>query len=255
MSAGAAPFLVRKRKFVVRAKPSSGSASSSPGDLPSRAEVNLPELFAHPEMHARSDDRPATTEGAASEVRPNDEIQATPEKTASQKFEAELTSHNIPAVAGSEREDNTTPFVEKATIINPEDHANLVDKSHSGAFTDSDVADIEKKLRRMLQFHGPCDLGELLKALSPSQAQDVLQEYGTLTAFIEQLPGFILVHEDRYTFVCYDEPDDEEHECGRSSILQDEGDAGACSTASDNGGRHHTVSGGLRTSACAFELI
>ncbi|KAL1466232.1 hypothetical protein MTO96_026804 [Rhipicephalus appendiculatus] len=184
MSTGAPSFRARKRKFVVRAKPSSGSASSSPGDLPSRTEW--------------------------------------------QKVNGKTTPR---------------PFVEEATIINSEDDATLVDKPHSSAFADSDVGDIEKKLRRMLQVHGPCDLGELLKALSPSQAQDVLQEYETLTAFIEQLPGFVIVHEDLYTFVYYEEPEGDEYDCGGSSTLQDEADAGASSTASDNGGHQHIVPG------------
>ncbi|KAL1466234.1 hypothetical protein MTO96_026806 [Rhipicephalus appendiculatus] len=221
MSTGVAPFRARKRKFVVRAKPSSGSGKQQSW----RPAVSYG----------------ATTEGAASELRSNDEIQATPKKTASHKSEAELTSHSIPAVAESEREDNTRPFVEEATIINSEYDATLVDKSHSSAFTDSDVADIEKTLRRMLQVHGPCHLGELLKVLSPSQAQEALHEYGTLTAFIEQLQGFIIVHEDPYTFVYYEEPDGDDYDCGVSSNLQDEADAGASSTASDNVDRQHMV--------------
>ncbi|KAH7961612.1 hypothetical protein HPB52_010848 [Rhipicephalus sanguineus] len=231
-----------KRKFVVRAKPSSDSTNSGFGYLPSRVEVNLPELFAHPEMHTRSDDPAGTTEEAASALGSNDEIQANLERTLSRKFEAELTSHSIPTVEESEREDSARPFVEDATILNAKEDATVVEKSHPRALTESDVADIENKLRRMLQVHGPSDQGELLKALRPSQAQDVLQLYGTLTAFIEQLPGFILLRKDLYTFVYYEEPDGEEYDCGGSSNLQDDADDVARSTASGNGGHQYTVS-------------
>ncbi|KAH7981849.1 hypothetical protein HPB52_001268 [Rhipicephalus sanguineus] len=242
MSTGAAPICASKRKFVVRAKPSSGLKNSSPVELPSRREVNLPELFAHPEMHTRSDDPAGTTEEASSKLKSNDEIQAIPERTApSHKFEAELASHSFSTVEESEREDSTRPF-EYATILNSEDDATVVEKSHWRALRQSEVADIEKKLRRILQVHGPSDQDELLKALNPSQSQDVLRLYGTLTAFIEQLPGFVLVHEDLYTFVYYEEPDDEEYDRGGSSDLQDEADAGACSTASNNGGLQLTAS-------------
>ncbi|KAH7962725.1 hypothetical protein HPB52_017672 [Rhipicephalus sanguineus] len=241
MSTAAAPIRASKRKFVVRAKPSSDSTNSGFGYLPSRVEVNLPELFAHPEMHTRSDDPAGTTEEAASALGSNDEIQANPERTPSHKFEVELTSQSNSPVEESEREDSTRPFVKDATILHAKDDGTVVEKSHSRALTESDVADIEK-VRRVLQVHGPSDQGELLKALSPSQAQDVLQLYGTLTAFIEQLPGFILLREDLYTFVYYEEPDGEEYDCGGSSNLQDEADDVAHSTDSDNGGHQYTVS-------------
>ncbi|KAL3257171.1 hypothetical protein MRX96_046514 [Rhipicephalus microplus] len=122
MSTGAAHVGARKRKFAIKAKPSSGSTSGSlHGDLLSRMKVNLPELFAHPRKRAKSDDSVATTEGAASELRSNDEIKPTLEET-SHEFEAELPSHDIVTAAESEREDNR-PFVEEATIFDSKDDA------------------------------------------------------------------------------------------------------------------------------------
>ncbi|KAL1437717.1 hypothetical protein MTO96_048672 [Rhipicephalus appendiculatus] len=211
ISTGAAPIRASKRKLVVRAKLSYGSTSSSPGDPPSRVEVNLTELFAHPEIHARPDDPAGTTEGAASKLRSNCEIQTTPERMPSHKLEAELTSHSTPkAEERCAREDSTRPSVEDATILNPKDDATVIEKSHSRALTESDLADIGKKLRRMLQ---------------------------------EQVPEHILVHEDLCTFVYYEEPNGKEYDCVGSSNLQDEADTGACSTSSGNGDRLHAVSG------------
>ncbi|KAL1445545.1 hypothetical protein MTO96_044960, partial [Rhipicephalus appendiculatus] len=199
MSTGAAPVRANKRTFVVTVKLSSGCG---PGCLPCRMEVNLPELFADPRQRARSDDPEGTAEEAASKLRSNDEIQAVLKKTPSHKFEAELTSHSSPTVEDRCElwKDSTRPFVEDATILNSKDDATVVENSHSRALTESDVADIEK-LRRMLQVHGPSYQGVLLKALSPSPARNVIQLHGTLTAFIEQLPGFIQLLEDLYTFV------------------------------------------------------
>nr|XP_037290611.1 zinc finger protein 583-like [Rhipicephalus microplus] len=146
MPSGAAALQARKRKLVLKAKPSSGSRSSSidlpacrrpagrsPAgrrhlpyrtnhitcriDLPYRMKETFSELFAHPEINAGYDDQAYTTEKAASELRLNDEIQATPEKTPCNEFEAELTSHIIPPVAESEREDKTRRLVEEATTF------------------------------------------------------------------------------------------------------------------------------------------
>ncbi|KAL3218721.1 hypothetical protein MRX96_031399 [Rhipicephalus microplus] len=166
MSTGAAHVGARKRKFAVKAKPSSGLTSGSlHGDLPSRMKVNLPDLFAYPRKHAKFDDSVATTEGAASKLRSNDEIKPTLEETG-HKFEAELPSHDIVTAAESEREDNR-PFVEEATIFDSKDDAPVVEKSHSKDHTVSDIPDVEKQLRRMLQLYGPSNLGELINALEP----------------------------------------------------------------------------------------
>ncbi|KAL3194812.1 hypothetical protein MRX96_045908 [Rhipicephalus microplus] len=82
MSTGPSHVGARKWKFAAKAKPSSGSTSGSlHGDLPSRMKVNLPELFAYPRKHAKSVDSVATTEGAASELRSNDEYKPTLEET------------------------------------------------------------------------------------------------------------------------------------------------------------------------------
>ncbi|KAH7985334.1 hypothetical protein HPB52_025703 [Rhipicephalus sanguineus] len=191
MSTAAAPIRASKRKFVVRAKPSSDSTNSGFGYLPSRVEVNLPELFAHPEMHTRSDDPAGTTEEAASALGSNDEIQANPERTPSHKFEVELTSQSNSPVEESEREDSTRPFVK----MQP---SSMQRRRYCG---------------RKITFESP-----------------------------HRLPGFILLREDLYTFVYYEEPDGEEYDCGGSSNLQDEADDVAHSTDSDNGGHQYTVS-------------
>ncbi|KAH7942624.1 hypothetical protein MRX96_049996 [Rhipicephalus microplus] len=184
MSTGASHVGARKRKFAVKAKPCSGSTTGSlHGDLPSRMKVNLPELFAHPRKHGKSDDFIGTTEGDASELRSNDEIKPTLEKTGDE-FEAELPSHDIVKAAESEREDNR-PFVEEATISDSKDDAHVVEKSHSKDLTVSDIPNVEGQLRRMLQLYGLSNLGELINALGHWQTQDVLQRHETVTAFIQ----------------------------------------------------------------------
>ncbi|KAL3242775.1 hypothetical protein MRX96_047692 [Rhipicephalus microplus] len=112
MSNAAAHVRARKRKFVVKAKPSAGSTNGNlHGDLPCRMKVYLPELFAHPRKHAKSDDSVATIEGAASELRSNGAIRPTVEET-SHGFEADLISHDITTGAEIERKDNNRPFIE-----------------------------------------------------------------------------------------------------------------------------------------------
>ncbi|KAL3244210.1 hypothetical protein MRX96_047232 [Rhipicephalus microplus] len=192
---GAAPLLARKRKFVLKAKPSSGSRSRSPEDLPSRTKKAFSELFAHPEMHARSDDQAATTERGAPELRSNDEIQAAPEKTSCHEFQADFTSHIIPAVAESERVDKTSRLVEGETIFKSK--GGTIEVGKSRCCSTYGIPYVEHQLRRMRQVQGPSNLGELLSALTTSEIRDVLQRYATLTAFVEQLPRFIRLMETR----------------------------------------------------------
>ncbi|KAH7958057.1 hypothetical protein HPB51_027958 [Rhipicephalus microplus] len=184
MSTGAAHVGARKRKFAVKVKPSSGSTSGSlHDDLPSRMKENLPELFAHPRKHAKSDDSVTTIERAASELRSNDEIKPALEETG-HEFEAQLPSHDIVTAAESEQEDNR-PFVEEATIFYSKDDAPVVEKSHYKDLTISDKPDVEGQLRRMLQLYGRSNFGGLLNALGHSHTQDVLQRPETVTAFIQ----------------------------------------------------------------------
>lgn len=111
------------------------------------------------------------------------------------------------------------------------------------AVTDSDVADIVRQLRELLQENGPSQEEDLLKALSPSQAQLILEAYGTLTAFLDQRPGFRVLHEDLYSFVYYEEPGDEDEESSCSSLVRDGATAVsrlACSMKYDSR-RHYAV--------------
>ncbi|KAH8033640.1 hypothetical protein MRX96_059363 [Rhipicephalus microplus] len=197
----------RQRKYLVRAKPSTGSANSSVGDsLPTR-EVDFAELFRYPERHSRFHDALATTEGAAaSERTSSDEIPWNQEKMGSHEVDVELTSHDIPAVASSEEEDNSGPFAEEVTIFNSEIEDSVARKLQLKTPTDSEAADIEDQLRNLLR-------------------------------------SFELQRTRYCSFVQNEDHDEEQPDFGVSSNIQNEADAGGSSSASDTG--EHMVSGDL----------
>ncbi|KAH7982445.1 hypothetical protein HPB52_005061 [Rhipicephalus sanguineus] len=73
-----------------------------------------------------------------------------------------------------------------------------------------DAVDIMRQLRNVLQENGPSEEDDLRKALSTSQAQMIVNTYGTITAFLDHCPGFEIIYEDLYTFVYYQSTDDED---------------------------------------------
>ncbi|XP_075737906.1 uncharacterized protein LOC142777422 isoform X3 [Rhipicephalus microplus] len=76
--------------------------------------------------------------------------------------------------------------------------------------TDDDAADILSHLQAVLLENGPSQEEDLLKALQPEQARQVLAAYNTLTDFLDGHPGFKCNDEDLLSFYYVDPDDDDE---------------------------------------------
>ncbi|KAH7983712.1 hypothetical protein HPB52_013803 [Rhipicephalus sanguineus] len=103
--------------------------------------------------------------------------------------------------------------------------------------TEFDVVDIVRRLRDVLRKNGPSQEDDLLEALSTSQAQIIINVYGTITAFLDRRPGFEVIYENLYTFVYYKYTDDEDD-------VLDEGTDVSRTHCSNESGCQYSVAGG-----------
>ncbi|KAH7979116.1 hypothetical protein HPB49_008259 [Dermacentor silvarum] len=244
MSTVAAPKRRRRRKL--KPKLSFGSTSSGPSSLPFNMQASLQELLgllkiqeeAGEDEHRRNVVANAT-EVAVSKRCSKGEILITPGTTHSTKCEAESSTDSTKPSHRREWDASSSEVVKNGTRFKGEEEVIAGEKSQPKTLTESDVVGIVRKLREILQENGPSQEEDLLEALSPSEAQLILEVYGTLTAFLDQRTGFRVLHEHLYTFFYYQDPDDEDDECGGSSHVLD----GAGSLGSNDTGRQHAVVG------------
>ncbi|KAH6942523.1 hypothetical protein HPB50_006948 [Hyalomma asiaticum] len=208
----------RKRGRRRKSKHSFGSTSSCSSNLPSNTQADLPELFARLTLRhaANEDDRrrrdaagdgPLTSKGCS-----KGELPKTP-KTAPSDSRKERSS--LRATKPSRKKEcqaNASEGVDNGTVFTREVKDIANGKPGPKSIAESDVVDIVRQMREVLQERGPSQEEELLEALGQSQAKPVLEAYGSLIAFLDRFPDFRVVHEDLYTFVYYLDPEDEDED-------------------------------------------
>ncbi|XP_077551479.1 uncharacterized protein LOC144165232 isoform X2 [Haemaphysalis longicornis] len=76
--------------------------------------------------------------------------------------------------------------------------------------TEEDTQDIVRRVRELLRKQGPSQESELLAVLRPQQVQRLRASFDSLAALVERLPGFHHVCEDRYSFLYYLSPEEDD---------------------------------------------
>ncbi|XP_049520809.1 uncharacterized protein LOC119445049 [Dermacentor silvarum] len=170
MSTVAARKHYRRRKL--KPKLSFGSTSGGTTSLATNMKANLPELFALLKKQLNPDVPGNATEAAASKHCFKDGILATPETMPSDKCEAQSSSHSTgPA---TECEASVSEVDEVKTSFFGEQEVVVTEESQPKALAESDVVDIVRRLREVLQEKGPSQEDDF-EALTPSQAQLILE--------------------------------------------------------------------------------
>ncbi|KAH8009078.1 hypothetical protein HPB51_010268 [Rhipicephalus microplus] len=162
-------------KFKANVRRSFGSTSSGLISLPSGLKADLPEVFGRLEVQQECeegvpvcDDCKYCTKGVASDTCSNDEIMRTAGKAASELRTAESPLDSTKLIDGIEWEDSPK---KSTTNTSFNFHGNLItsEEADMNTFTDLDVADIVRLLRKALKENGSSLEKDLLRALSPSQ--------------------------------------------------------------------------------------
>ncbi|KAH6940616.1 hypothetical protein HPB50_003016 [Hyalomma asiaticum] len=84
-----------------------------------------------------------------------------------------------------------------------------IERPERKGITGRDLLHILRQMRQVLPKKGTSQEHELLEAMSPLHAVLMLEMHGTTTAILVTRPGPIVVHEDLYSFVYYEDPDDD----------------------------------------------
>ncbi|KAH7977696.1 hypothetical protein HPB49_003191 [Dermacentor silvarum] len=183
-------------------------------------------------MHQQPDVPGGAMEAAASQHSPNEDMLATPQATTCKC--PSQSSKSVKLIDTKECGESVSVDVPHEPNIVAEGEG-VDGEPERKAPTESAVVDIVRRLEEVLQEKGPCQEGDLMGALSLSQAQVIIQEYGTLTAFIDQHPAFRVVRGD-VCFVYYKDHENEDA-CHCLSLLQD--GVTIPSACYNDGGRQH----------------
>ncbi|KAL1442575.1 hypothetical protein MTO96_046352 [Rhipicephalus appendiculatus] len=223
----------RKRGRRRKPKASVGSTSSCSSDsTSSKAQAKLPELFARLTLRqAANEERHCDAAGhspSASEPCSEGELPK-PSRNDANKTRSSLDSAK--PSSKEESEASASEVVENGTDIVSEPEEIVNEKPGPKTLAESYVVDVVRRMREVLQEWGPSREEDLLEALGRARAKPVVEAYGTLIAFLDRYPEFRVLHEDLYTFVYYQDPDDEDEE-GCSSSLDKDGATTASSLAS-----------------------
>ncbi|KAH6948169.1 hypothetical protein HPB50_023119 [Hyalomma asiaticum] len=189
-STGAIPKRPRKRK--VKAKHSFGSTSSE-------MQANFSDPIAHLEKSQRDEAEEALPNLT---VNTNEEVGPSTSTTTGENYKAE--SVHASNTLAKNCDVTKSKLVHHPSSIGRHDHISTVETPEPKALTGADVEDIMRDMRQLLLDKGPSQEQELLDAVSPLHAEQVVQVHGTMTAFLNQHPGFAVVNEDLYSFVYYD---------------------------------------------------
>ncbi|KAH6921052.1 hypothetical protein HPB50_027960 [Hyalomma asiaticum] len=232
-STGAIPKRPRKRK--VKAKISFGSTTSScNSSLPCHVQASLRDIITLLETAQK---------GEREEQQPDLTFKATEEAKCGRRPTAATTIGkncddsarcSIPGVENSKPATSTVEHHQRS--VGESIGVARTHKSEPKSLSERDVMDIVKTMRRMLLKEGPLQEHELAAAVSPTHTKLLLEMHETMTAFLKRQPGFMVVHEDLYTFVYYEEPDGEVED-GSTSRVKDEEFTGPSSSVSTNSGR------------------
>ncbi|KAH6920335.1 hypothetical protein HPB50_028676 [Hyalomma asiaticum] len=221
-STGAIPKRPRKRK--VKAKFTFGSSSTGNSSLPCYMQANFSDLIAFLETPQRDGDEDwpeptVTTEGVG------------PSRATTTGVNNEAESFHGSKTSAKNRGVATSKLVHHPSSFGRDDQVPTVETPEPKGLTEADVADIVRHMRQLLLDKGPSQEQELIEAASPLHAEQVQEIHGSMTAFLNERPGFVVVNEDLYTFVYYD-PDVEVQ--GDSASRRTEEAIAGPSTASNN---------------------
>ncbi|KAH7974869.1 hypothetical protein HPB49_020593 [Dermacentor silvarum] len=238
MYAAAAPKRHRRRKL--KFKLSFGSESSGPSNLPSNMKPSPTELFALHTLRQKPNEgeRPCDVarnarEAATSKPYVNGELLTIPRTTSS--------SDSSKPFERKQYEARASDVVKNQTNLIGEEHVIVREKPEPKALTESNVEDVVKQLREFLQENGPSQEEDLLKALSPSKAQQIIEVDSMLTIFLDLPLGFGVLHEHLCSFIYYQHPDDEDNECDCSSLAHGGASTRSCSASTYASGRQYAV--------------
>ncbi|KAH6920047.1 hypothetical protein HPB50_028964 [Hyalomma asiaticum] len=214
----------RPRRRKVKAKISFGSTSSGNRSLPSHLQASVNDDITVLETAQKGEEEPQS--GVP--------ITATPESRSTTGKNCDDSVHRSSPVV----EDNN---VGTPTVVDPQssvvgDHE--VARSHKRepkSLSDTDVMDIVRSMRQLLLAKGPLQENELANVVSPTQAKLVREVQESMTAFLSRHPGFVVVHEDLYSFVYYEDPE-VEGEDRSTSQTEHEVITGPSSSGSTNSG-------------------
>ncbi|KAH6945094.1 hypothetical protein HPB50_007200 [Hyalomma asiaticum] len=223
-STGAIPKRPRKRK--VKAKLTFGSTSTGNNGLPCYLQANFSDLIGLLETSQRdeADEDWSDVTVSTTEVAGPSRATTTGVNNEAESFHGSKTSAKNRGVA-------TSKLVHHPSSFGRDDQVPTVETPEPKGLTEADVADIVRHMRQLLLDKGPSQERELMEAVSPLHAEQVQEIHGSMTAFLNERPGFVVVNEDLYTFVYYDP--DGEVQGDSASRTKDEAIAGP-STASKN---------------------
>ncbi|KAH6920826.1 hypothetical protein HPB50_028185 [Hyalomma asiaticum] len=223
-STGAIPKRPRRRKG--KAKISFGSTSPGNSSLPCHLQASINDITTVLETAPKGEEEEPQS-GVA--------IRATSESRSTTGKKCDDSVHSSSPVVEDKKVDTPTVVDPRSSVVG--DHE--VVRSHKRepkSLSDTDVMDIVRSMRQLLLEKGPLQENELAKVVSPTHAKLVLEVHESMTAFLSRHPGFVVVHEDLYSFVYYEDPDDE-GEDRSTSQTEHEVITGPSSSASTNSGR------------------
>ncbi|KAH7981106.1 hypothetical protein HPB49_021626 [Dermacentor silvarum] len=236
MSTVTAPKRRRRRKF--KSKLSFGSTSSGPSTLLSNTKASLAELFAFHTL------KPSDGKHQCGVARNAREAATSMPYMKGERLMTPRTTSTSDSRKPSDREQYVASASEDVESFIGDEQVIVRERPEPKALPESNVVDIVKQLREFLQENGPSEEEDLLKALSLSKAQRIIQVYGTLTAFLDRHPGFRVIHEHLYSFIYYQHPDDQDDEWECSSLVHDGDSTGSCAASTNESGRQYTVDRG-----------
>ncbi|KAH6936834.1 hypothetical protein HPB50_023294 [Hyalomma asiaticum] len=211
---GAIPNRARKRK--VTAKLSFRSTSTGNSSLTYQPRANFTHLIALP---------PTAQKGEGDECWPVLTVNATEKTglitatTTGENNEAESVHRRKPLAKSCDAA--TSKLVLHPSSTGAYDQVIIVEKPGRRALTESDVPEMVRHVRELLQHQGRSQEHELVEAVCLLPAELVLQIQGRMTAFLNRRPEFVVVNEDCHCFV-YDEDVDGEVQDGSTSQIRHE---------------------------------
>ncbi|KAH7973545.1 hypothetical protein HPB49_002280 [Dermacentor silvarum] len=96
-------------------------------------------------------------------------------------------------------------------------------------------------VKEFLQENGPSQEHDLLKALSPSKAQQIIEVYCTLTGLLDRYPRFLALHEHLCSSIYYQHTDDQAGECDCSPLVHGGACTGSSLASTTASGRQYAV--------------
>ncbi|KAH6938294.1 hypothetical protein HPB50_008352 [Hyalomma asiaticum] len=198
-SSGAIPERPRKRR--VKAKLSFASTCTGNSRLPCHLQADLTDLNVLLERLQKSEadeHRSDLTINATEETGPTKAI------TIGENCEAESVRSSKPSVENCEAA--TPTVVDTESRIRGNDQAVKKEKPEPKSLSKTDVLDIMRQLRQVLQKKGPSQEHDTVEAVSLLHAKLMPEMHGTMTAFPDTRPGHTLTQEDVYSFVHYRNP-------------------------------------------------